>query len=84
LNETALTGARASLSVRLAGLRSRSLGVNYPRAVPVTTRSIARLLRRGTDEPLAPIEQGQLGTVPGSHLGRVGRNLMLAGFAPDD
>ena len=38
----------------------------------------------GTDQPLAPIEHGRFGAVPGSHLGGVGLDLMLAFLAPDD
>jgi hypothetical protein len=40
--------------------------------------------RVGTDEPLAPIEHGHSGAVPGSHLGGVRLNLMLASLAPHD
>lgn len=34
----------------------------------------------GTDEPLAPIENGGVRAVSRRHLGRVGLNLMLAGL----
>ena len=37
-----------------------------------------------TYQPLAPIQDRGIRAVPGSHLGRVGLDLMLAGFAPDD
>ena len=43
---------------------------------------VAAALR--ADEPLAPIEDRRFGAVPGSDLSRVGLNLMLGGFAPDD
>jgi hypothetical protein len=36
------------------------------------------------DQPLAPIENRSAGAAPSSHLGWVGLDLMLAGFAPDD
>jgi hypothetical protein len=36
------------------------------------------------DQPLAPIGHGRFGTVPLSHLGRVGLDLMLAFPAPND
>jgi hypothetical protein len=38
----------------------------------------------GTDQPLAPIENGGFGAVPSSHLGRIRLNLMLAFLAPHD
>jgi len=38
----------------------------------------------GTDKPLAPIENGGVRAVSLRHPGRVGLNLMLTGFAPDD
>jgi hypothetical protein len=38
----------------------------------------------GTDEPLAPIEHGRFGTIPSSHLGGIGLDLMPAILAPHD
>jgi hypothetical protein len=38
----------------------------------------------GTDEPLAPVRHREVGAVSGSDLGRIGLDLMLAGFAPYD
>jgi hypothetical protein len=48
--------------------------------VPVTAKSTSG--RHTRNRPLAPIENGRFGAVPGSHLGGVGLDLMLAGFAP--
>jgi hypothetical protein len=38
----------------------------------------------GTDQPLAPIEDGRFGAVPSSHRGGIGLDLMLAFLAPHD
>jgi hypothetical protein len=38
----------------------------------------------GTDQPLAPIENRCLGTVPPRHFGGVGLNLIAAFEAPND
>jgi hypothetical protein len=37
-----------------------------------------------TDQPLAPIEDGRFGAIPGSHLGRVGLDLVPAFLTPHD
>ena len=36
------------------------------------------------DQPAAPIESGDRGAVPSSHLGGIGLDLMLADLGPDD
>jgi hypothetical protein len=38
----------------------------------------------GTDQPIAPLEQGHLGAIPLGHLGRIRLHLVLARLAPDD
>jgi hypothetical protein len=52
--------------------------------VRLTTRPTPRLSQRGADQPLAPIEQEGCGAIPGSNLGGIGFNLMLAFLAPND
>ena len=61
---------------QVGGEGLRAVGRSYRRAVPVTTKSTSSATTTGTDEPVAPIEDLGVHTVPRSHLDGVGFALM--------
>ena len=65
-----------------------SLVAHLGRGVKSTRTDIGKInapaAASGTDQPLAPIEHGRFGTVPGRHLGGVWLNSMPAALAPND